>query len=320
MPKYGDPKYWDKRYKEQENNVFDWLENYAGVKPLIDELISKDSKVLVPGCGNAEFSEHMYDDGYHNIDNCDISSVVIEQMRARNKDRTQMRYDVMDMKAMSYPSNYYDLVVDKGAIDTLFCGDYPFYSAASMIREVQRVLKIGGHYMIISYGIPENRMPHLVRAHLSFDVQLYTIAPEEEEAKTGSTHYIYVCKKLANADEKSEKNWPGVEEELKAFDGMVYDEFNALLESNKLVTDVCSKVLEAIEKHKPNPPDTDEIEKAVNGVLGKIGQSVVLERKEVEDMCTQLVTNDPDEIATIVKKTLTAKKLQLEATLESNRH
>ena len=35
-------------------------------------------KILIIGCGNANFSEDMYDDGYHYLFNIDISSVVIE--------------------------------------------------------------------------------------------------------------------------------------------------------------------------------------------------------------------------------------------------
>jgi hypothetical protein len=31
-----------------------------------------------------------------------------------------------------------------------------------MTKEVQRVLKSGGIYMVISYGAPENRLFHLV--------------------------------------------------------------------------------------------------------------------------------------------------------------
>ena len=38
----------------------------------------------------------MYDDGYELIHNVDISSVVIKQMRERNKDRVKMTYEVMD--------------------------------------------------------------------------------------------------------------------------------------------------------------------------------------------------------------------------------
>lgn len=32
------------------------------------------------GCGNSELSQKMYDDGFENIVNIDISDVVIEQM------------------------------------------------------------------------------------------------------------------------------------------------------------------------------------------------------------------------------------------------
>ena len=39
-----------------------------------------ESRILVLGCGNAEFSEDLYDAGFKNQLNIDISSVVINQM------------------------------------------------------------------------------------------------------------------------------------------------------------------------------------------------------------------------------------------------
>lgn len=79
MPNYGDPKYWDKRYSDNEGTVFDWLEDYQSLKPLLDEFIpnKETARILIIGCGNAPLSEDMYDDGYKNIFNIDISSVVI---------------------------------------------------------------------------------------------------------------------------------------------------------------------------------------------------------------------------------------------------
>jgi SAM-dependent methyltransferase len=79
MPNYGDPKYWDKRYAENAGSMFDWLEDYTSLRPLLKELIpDKSSRILIIGCGNALFSENMYDDGYPYIVNIDISTVVIE--------------------------------------------------------------------------------------------------------------------------------------------------------------------------------------------------------------------------------------------------
>jgi hypothetical protein len=46
MPNYGDPAYWDQRYREQEGTTFDWyeftfkyfirLEDYEAIEPLIE--------------------------------------------------------------------------------------------------------------------------------------------------------------------------------------------------------------------------------------------------------------------------------------------
>jgi 2-polyprenyl-3-methyl-5-hydroxy-6-metoxy-1,4-benzoquinol methylase len=67
------------------------LEDYGTLKQIIDEFkIDKESKVLVLGCGNAEFSEDMYDDGYNNIYNIDISEFVIKTMKERNINRPKM--------------------------------------------------------------------------------------------------------------------------------------------------------------------------------------------------------------------------------------
>jgi ubiquinone/menaquinone biosynthesis C-methylase UbiE len=73
-----------------------------------------------------------------------------------------------------------------------------------MIKEVQRVLKVGGYYMIISYGSPENRVIHLERKFEDFDVQIYSIKNNYiEDDEYDKVHYIYLCKKLKGADEAS---------------------------------------------------------------------------------------------------------------------
>lgn len=44
---------------------------------------------------------------------------------------------------------------------------------------------------------------------------LIFIAPEGEEAKEDSCHYIYLCKKKPDADKVAAENWPIVEAKLK---------------------------------------------------------------------------------------------------------
>jgi SAM-dependent methyltransferase len=231
MPNYGDPRYWDQRYKKQKDTYFDWLENYESLKPLMNNLFDKHDKILNVGCGNAQLTEDMYDDGYTSIVNTDISTVVIEQMRERNLHRPGMLWEVDDVLAMQYEDEAFDVVIDKsspcssGTIDAILCGKRSFLNAAVMLMEIQRVLKPGGLYLAISYGGPSTRMLHLVapahqkRRHLSFEIECLVLKmskSEEDSAqdKHDSGHYFYVCVKNADASKKCAQHWESVKEEI----------------------------------------------------------------------------------------------------------
>jgi len=74
-------------------------------------------------------------------------------MKDRNeKLRPHMKWDVMDVRELTYKDCFFDLIVDKSTIDALLCGDYAYLNVAMMMRECQRVLKEGGYYVAISYG------------------------------------------------------------------------------------------------------------------------------------------------------------------------
>ena len=187
MPNYGDPGYWDQRYRDQEGTTFDWLEDYETIEPLIKQAIEKlldegnplaleHIKILNLGCGNSILSEELYDRGFKNVYNIDISPVVIEQMSLRNSvKRPELKWEVMDVRNMRYPSNYFDLIIDKSTIDALLCGESSFLNTALMMKECQRILKPDAAYFSISYGTPENRALHYKRANLKFNVSTFKL-------------------------------------------------------------------------------------------------------------------------------------------------
>ena len=192
MPNYGDKNYWEERYDEQNGTTFDWLEDYESIKPIIDNLgIKKDFRILNVGCGNSEFSEKMYDEGYTHNYNIDICKNVIDFMAKRNEGKKGLHFNVMDVCEMAYKDETFDLIIDKSTIDALLCGDHSYMIVAKMLKEISRVLKTGGYYIIISYGQPENRMIHLERD---------TIKRQEEDEQE-KIHYVYICKKLPEAVE-----------------------------------------------------------------------------------------------------------------------
>ena len=252
MPNYGDKTYWEERYDEQNGTTFDWLEDYESVKPIIDNLgIKKESRILNVGCGNSEFSEKMYDEGYTHNYNIDICENVINFMKSRNKDKKGLHFDVMDVCDMAYKDETFDLIIDKSTIDALLCGDHSFMIVAKMLKEISRVLKTGGYYIIISYGQPENRMIHLERDHLAFDTQIYTIKRKEEEDESEKIHYVYICKKLTEANENL-NNFDLVYKELEQeeLEGAEDEEDQ---DDNK-ITD---------EKEEYLPPEEDKKERVV---------------------------------------------------------
>ena len=97
-------------------------------------------------------------------------------MADRNrKQRPEMKWDTMDCREMTYADESFDLIIDKSTIDALLCGSFAYLNVAIMLKECQRVLKTGGYYMAISYGVPDNREFHFVREHLKFQLNTYKI-------------------------------------------------------------------------------------------------------------------------------------------------
>ena len=108
----------------------------------------------------------------------------------------------MDVRELKYDDSYFDFVIDKSTIDALLCGERSFINVAIMIKEAQRVLKDEGVYMIVSYGQPENRIFHLEREFLSFDINIYTIKKDYcvqedshsyEKVININTDSLYLC-------------------------------------------------------------------------------------------------------------------------------
>lgn len=210
MHNYGKAEYWEQRYAEQEDRTFDWLEDWESLEQILEPLLSSESRVLMLGCGNAEFSKDMYEAGYKHQENIDISTVVIEQMSKRNSLRKEMNWKVMDVRDLKYPDASFDIALDKSTIDALLCGEDAYLNVAKMTKEVQRVLKTGKYYVVISYGAPDSRLEHFHWEHLHWEVSHVMVGQEGD-----NPHYVYLCRKKEGAEEICAANWERVEEALR---------------------------------------------------------------------------------------------------------
>ena len=201
MTDYGNPSYWDERYAANPNAQFDWYQPYVTLKEYLIPLLSvhPDFEILVAGCGNSGISKSLYDDGYKNITGVDLSTVVIKQMVARYATSPQLEFLPADMTNLDgVPDKAFDLILDKALLDSMLCGDESFEQALLMLAESYRVLKSGGMYVAISYGIPSSRVA-LLEEGLSWKVEVIKIPkPAVEEfigVETDICHYMYICRK-----------------------------------------------------------------------------------------------------------------------------
>ena len=76
----------------------------------------------------------------------------------------------MDVHHMTYDDESFDVILDKGTLDAIICGDESSSNPEQALLEVNRVLKKNGVYICISYGMPEYRLDYFQSPSLKWKV------------------------------------------------------------------------------------------------------------------------------------------------------
>ncbi|XP_023366553.1 methyltransferase-like protein 13 isoform X2 [Otolemur garnettii] len=155
---FGSVDYWEKFFQQRGKKAFEWYGTYLELCGVLHKYIKPREKVLVIGCGNSELSEQLYDVGYQDIVNIDISEVVIKQMKERNASRRpQMSFLKMDMTQMEFPDASFQVVLDKGTLDAVLTDEEEktLQQVDRMLAEVGRVLQ--GRETEWLFGMEEGR-------------------------------------------------------------------------------------------------------------------------------------------------------------------
>jgi ubiquinone/menaquinone biosynthesis C-methylase UbiE len=203
MAQYGKPEYWEERYT-RDAEPFDWYQRWAGVKDVVTQYVLPTSQILHVGCGNSRMSEEMYDDGFINSINIDISQVVTKAMQEKYREKPTMRFLHMDGRNMEFDDGSFDAAIDKGTLDAVLCGENSTANAQKMLSEVYRVLSPTGVYILISYGQPQHRYPYIDKPEFNWEIIVHqvqkptistTAALATDDKDQPNVHYIFVCKK-----------------------------------------------------------------------------------------------------------------------------
>jgi len=113
--------------------------------------------------------------------------------------REEMEFTVMDARNMEFiPDNCFDLIIDKALFDSVLCSENNLKDVEHMLKEMYRVLKAGGTYLIVSHGAPDNRLSHF-KHHINMNVEIVSIPKPElksvDEEGEAMFHYLYVLSK-----------------------------------------------------------------------------------------------------------------------------
>ena len=184
---YDSEKYWDQRYNniEKYSDTYDWYFNPKKILKLFNN-IEKNKKILVVGCGNSLLSEELYNYGFNNnnIYNIDISEVIIRYQIEKYKDYKMKWFKGNITNLYNLKKNIFDIIIDKGTIDTLACRDYK--NVQKSLYEIINVLKSNGIFILISFS--KERINFL-------DVNLINPIKIENIRTVDNPLYLYIIQK-----------------------------------------------------------------------------------------------------------------------------
>ena len=154
---YAEKEFWNERFRK-EKKMFDWYINWKQLKTSFNTLmLDKSARILIVGCGNSKLTCEMYKDGYKNLVNIDISDEVVKKMREwHEKEGVQCEWLEMDACNMSFEDESFDVVVDKGTMDAVLCGE-AYDIPNKMLQEMYRVVKKDCCVMLVTHGNVANR-------------------------------------------------------------------------------------------------------------------------------------------------------------------
>jgi len=192
---YKNQNYWDERFEKEDS--YEWLANLDDVKDSIKDILDRfgpEARILQLGCGNSQLSIDLFNEGFKDITNIDFSKVCVNKMSAKYP---QLRFVQMDMTDMEFGNEKFDIVLEKATFDSLLVDSRSPWDLDSTgcrqvtkaLKEVKKVLKVGGIFLSITFSQPHFRVPLLAQEGLDFSIRV------DKFTSTGGVldYFVYKC-------------------------------------------------------------------------------------------------------------------------------
>ena len=147
---------WDRFYQQKlDDDPSEW---HSSV-PLetLAELVPYDAHhCLVVGCGTSQLPSTLQKARpTTSIALLDSSATCLDELKVRYGET--MKYICGDATKMSSLVDHeYDVLLDKGLMDAIFCGDGWEAPITSLVEHSSRIMAKGGSYVLVSYKLPRS--------------------------------------------------------------------------------------------------------------------------------------------------------------------
>lgn len=113
-----DQNYWEERWEKNETG---WDIGHAApaITDYMDQLSSKEVKILIPGCGNAYEAQYLAENGFSDITVLDIAPKAVEILKEKFADIQEIK--VLQEDFFEHQGKY-DIIIEQ----TFFCAIPPF--------------------------------------------------------------------------------------------------------------------------------------------------------------------------------------------------
>lgn len=139
-----DKDFWHSKWKAQETG-WDIGHVSTPLKEYIDQLKDKNSKILIPGAGNAYEGEYLFRSGFTNVYLLDFSEIPFENLLKRCPDFPKK--NLINQNFFEH-SGAYDLILEQTFFSAIHPNDREKY-----IKKNHELLKDGGSLVGLLFGV-----------------------------------------------------------------------------------------------------------------------------------------------------------------------
>jgi SAM-dependent methyltransferase len=108
-----DATYWEAQYKAK-TTAWDLGQVAPPIQTYVDTLPNKNSRILIPGCGNSYEAEYLLKQGFTNINVIDIAPTLVQALKQKFENNSNIKIILGDFFTHS---GKYDLIIEQ----TFFC-------------------------------------------------------------------------------------------------------------------------------------------------------------------------------------------------------